>query len=112
MHAHEPRIRHGRIPCGNHAARRASDYYYGLLLLTGKGTGSDMNSFTLIDARSLSVARHMESNSAIVAQGSDMDQRVVDGVIDVRWIPLLVPLLGAVTASMPFLVVWGALTLH
>ncbi|HTR76791.1 MAG TPA: hypothetical protein VMH39_01715, partial [Gemmatimonadaceae bacterium] len=47
---------------------------------------------------------------------SDLDVETVmaewNVISDIRWIPLVVPLLGAATACVPFLICWSVLVPH
>jgi hypothetical protein len=72
-----------------------------------------MNAYaTLENARLHSASIRIEPTFAVVTQRADADVHEADGNIDMRWIPLLVPLLGAVTAGMAYLLVWGVHVAH
>jgi hypothetical protein len=67
---------------------------------------------TLENARLHSAAIRIEPTFAAVTQRADTGAHEADGNVDMRWIPLLVPLLGAVTTCTAYLVVWSVRVTH
>lgn len=67
-----------------------------------------MNAYTtMADVRLHTAATRADPSAAAVTQPAETAGSDVDGPVDMRWIPFFIPLLGAVTASMPYLVLWS-----